>query len=43
MRRLRRPSIRVQTLFPSKSGNPSPFGGVAAPVNPVEFLLLTWV
>ena len=29
-----------QTLLWHKSGNPSPFGGVAAPVNPVEFLLL---
>jgi N6-adenosine-specific RNA methylase IME4 len=29
-----------QVLLWHKSGNPSPFGGVAAPVNPVEFLLL---
>lgn len=29
-----------QTLIWHKTGNPSPFGGVAAPVNPVEFLLL---
>lgn len=29
-----------QILLWHKSGNPSPFGGVAAPVNPVEFLLL---
>jgi N6-adenosine-specific RNA methylase IME4 len=28
-----------QTLLWHKSGNPSPFGGVVAPVNPVEFLL----